>query len=81
MSAVQAGRPVPHVGLDQFKHLAGFFPDGAVAGDEHGLLDGASVPGKHVGDGHAPAEQALGVHVEVLAGPVLHAHFGGRGLP
>lgn len=81
VAAVQARGPVPHVGLHQFEHLAGFLPDGSVAGDEHGLLDGAAVPRQHVGDGDAAAEQALRVHVEVLAGPVLHAHVGRRGLP
>ena len=64
--------PVAHVGLHQLEHLAGLLLDGAVAGDEHGLLDGAAVPGEHVGDGDPPAEEALRVQVQVLAGPVHH---------
>lgn len=81
MTAVQPRRPVSHVGLDQLEHLAGLLPDGAVAGDQHGLFDGAAVPGQHVGDGDTAPEQSLGVHVEMLAGPVFHAHVGRWRLP
>lgn len=72
MSPVQPRRSVSHVCLDKLKHLAGFFAHSAVIGHQHGFLDGAAVPGQHVGDGDSTAEQALGVHVQVLASPVGH---------
>lgn len=72
VTALQPGRTVPHVGLDQFEHLAGLLLDCAVTGDQHWLLNGAPVPGEHVGDGDAAAEQALSVLVQVLTGPVHH---------
>lgn len=81
VAPVQTRRPVPHVGLHQFEHFARLLPDQAVAGDQHGLLDGAAVPRQHVGDGDTAPEEALRVQVEVFAGPVLHARAGGRGLP
>lgn len=78
MAFVQSGRPVAHVGLDHLEHLAGFLLDSAVAGDQHGFLNGASVPRQHISDGDAPAKQALRVLVKVLAGPVLHVGVGCR---
>ena len=77
---VRLGPPIPHVHLNQFKYLARLFLDVAVVGHDHGFLDGLAAPGQHVGDGHLPAEEPLGVLVEVLGGPVLNVRLRG-GLP
>lgn len=70
---VHASLTISHVALHQFEHLTRLFFDGAVASDEHWLLNRAAVPGQHVGDGDPPAEDALCVHVEVFRSPVCHA--------
>ena len=72
------GAPVAHVHLNQLEDLAGLFLHVAVAGHDHGLLDGLTAPGQHVGDGHLPPEEALCVGVEVLGGPVLDVCLRGR---
>lgn len=53
------GAAVSHVGLDELEDVHRFPLDGAVCGDDHGLLDGLAAPGQHVGDGHLPPEQTL----------------------
>lgn len=81
VTAVETWGPVSHVSLDELEHLAGLLPDSAIAGDEHGLFDGPAVPRQHVGDGDPAPEESLCVHVEMLAGPVLHANVRRWGLP
>lgn len=75
---VSLGFPIAHVHLDELEDVAGLFLDVAVGGHNHGLLDGLAAPGQHVGDGDLPPEQALGVFVEVLGGPVLDVGLGRR---
>lgn len=48
-----------------------------VTSHNHGLLDGFAAPGQHVGYGHLPPEETLGVLVEVLGGPVLDVSLRG----
>lgn len=77
---VRLGPPVPHVHLDQLEYLAGLLLDIAVSRHDHGLLDRLAAPRQHVGNGDFAAEEALGVLVEVLGGPVLNVRLRG-GLP
>lgn len=74
---VRLGPSVAHVHLNQFKYLTCFLLDVAVVGHDHGFLDGLAAPGQHVGDGHLPPEEPLGVLVEVLGGPVLNVRLRG----
>lgn len=77
---VRLGPPVAHVHLDELEYLTGFLLDVAVAGHDHGFLDGLAAPSQHVGDGDLASEETLGVLVEVFGGPVLNVRLRG-GLP
>lgn len=77
---VHASLTISHVALHKFEHLTCLFFDRAVASNEHWLLDRATIPGQHVGDGDPSAEDALRVHVQVFRSPVCHAALG-DGLP
>lgn len=53
------GATVSHVGLDELKDVHCFPLHSAICGHNHGLLDGLTAPGKHVGYGYLSPEQAL----------------------
>lgn len=56
---VSLGPAVSHVCLDEFKDVHCFPLYNAVCGDYHGLLDGLTAPGQHIGNGHFSSEQTL----------------------
>lgn len=56
---VGLGAAVPHEVLDELKDVHRLLLHGAVGRHDHGLLDGLTAPGQHVGNGHLSSEETL----------------------